>query len=164
MALRPPEMERAVWSLAWPRMSSEGELWEWRERPEVALTLLLLVTTALRLLAPRRMLLVQGEPSLKGGSWLASTVSPASMRYIKPWLSLVPLLHYCALVSLIESFTVMLYAIKNQLKAPKAPYSGHFLPFAGSLWHKGGFHARKESIIGGRRPLCKAWISLSLSW
>merc|ERR1719384_2408176 len=48
LALRPPEMERAVWSLAWPRMSSEGELWEWRERPEVALTLLLLVTTALR--------------------------------------------------------------------------------------------------------------------
>ena len=72
-------MERAVWSLAWPRMSSEGELWEWRERPEVALTLLLLVTTALRWLAPRRMLLVQGEPSLSGGRWLASTVSPASM-------------------------------------------------------------------------------------
>ena len=28
------------------------------------------------------------------------------------------------------------YAIKNQLNATKAPYYGHFLPFAGSLWHK----------------------------
>ena len=28
------------------------------------------------------------------------------------------------------------YAIKNQLKALKAPYWGHFLPFAGYLCHK----------------------------
>ena len=39
-----------------------------------------------------------------------------------------------------EEFIVMLrqlsYAIKNQLKAPKAPYWGHFFLFAGSLWHK----------------------------
>ena len=32
------------------------------------------------------------------------------------------------------------YAIKNQLKTPNAPYKGHFLPFAGSLRYKGGFH------------------------
>ena len=25
---------------------------------------------------------------------------------------------------------------------------GHFLPFTVSLWHKGGFHAQKGSIIG----------------
>ena len=39
------------------------------------------------------------------------------------------------------------YAIKTQLKAPEAPYygfldeiplGGYFLPFAVSLWHKGG--------------------------
>ena len=28
------------------------------------------------------------------------------------------------------------YAIKTQLKAPKAPYMGNFLPFAVSLGHK----------------------------
>ena len=38
-------------------------------------------------------------------------------------------------------------AIKTQLKATKAPYKGHFLPFAASLWHMGGFHGRKGSII-----------------
>ena len=38
------------------------------------------------------------------------------------------------------------YAIKNQLKTPNAPYKGHFLPFAGSLRYKGGFHAGKGSI------------------
>ena len=27
-------------------------------------------------------------------------------------------------------------------------YKGHFWPFAGSLWHKNGFHAGKGSIIG----------------
>ena len=30
----------------------------------------------------------------------------------------------------------LLYAIKTQLKAPKAPYEGNFLPFTVSLWHK----------------------------
>ena len=39
------------------------------------------------------------------------------------------------------------YAIKTQLKSSKTPYKGHFLPFAVSLCHKGGFHARKRSII-----------------
>ena len=28
------------------------------------------------------------------------------------------------------------YTIKTQLKAPKVPYFGHFLPFAVSLWYK----------------------------
>ena len=31
------------------------------------------------------------------------------------------------------------YTIETQLKAPKAPYYGHFLPFAVSLWQMGGF-------------------------
>ena len=40
------------------------------------------------------------------------------------------------------------YAIKNQLKAPKAP-NQHFLPLAVSLWHKDRvFYAGKESLIG----------------
>ena len=47
------------------------------------------------------------------------------------------------------------YAIKNQLKAPKAPYQGlwdessllgAFLPFAGSLWHKD-----KKPLLGRSR-------------
>ena len=66
---------------------------------------------------------------------------------------------YITALSLVESFIVMLrqlsYAIKNQLKAPKAPYEMHFLPFLASLSHKGGFHAQKESIIES-----KAWIYL----
>ena len=37
------------------------------------------------------------------------------------------------------------YTIKTQLKAPKALYKGHILPFTGSLWH---FHALRGSIIG----------------
>ena len=37
----------------------------------------------------------------------------------------------------------LLYAIKNQLKAPKAPYQGHFLHFGGSLWHK----EKKDSLF-----------------
>ena len=41
------------------------------------------------------------------------------------------------------------YAIMNQLRALKATYWGHFLPFAGSLWHKGGFYAPKDTIRGG---------------
>ena len=64
---------------------------------------------------------------------------------------------YITALSLVESFIVMLrqfsYAIKNQLKAPKTPDMGrntligrYFLPFAGSLWHNGGCHARKESM------------------
>ena len=36
------------------------------------------------------------------------------------------------------------YAIKNQLKASKAPLIGAFLAFYRSLWHKGNFHS--ESI------------------
>ena len=32
------------------------------------------------------------------------------------------------------------------------PIGGYFLPFAGSLWHKGGFHARKGPIIGALMP------------
>ena len=40
------------------------------------------------------------------------------------------------------------YAIKNQLKAPKVPYKGHFLPFGVSIRHKVGFYALIESIIG----------------
>ena len=47
------------------------------------------------------------------------------------------------------------YAIKNQFKAPKArdeiPLLGHFLTFAGSLWHKGGFHVRKGSTTGATK-------------
>ena len=40
------------------------------------------------------------------------------------------------------------YAIKNQLKTAKAPYLGHFLPLAVSLWRKSKCaHAQKESII-----------------
>ena len=48
------------------------------------------------------------------------------------------------------------FAMKNQLKAPKAPYQGRFLPFAGSygIMILGGFPAWKESIIG--RALMRA--------
>ena len=35
------------------------------------------------------------------------------------------------------------YAIKIQLKATKVAEKGHFLSFAVSLWHKGGFHIGK---------------------
>ena len=38
-------------------------------------------------------------------------------------------------------------AIKTQLKAPKAPYLGHFLPFAGSLWHKGDSMQRQDLLL-----------------
>ena len=38
------------------------------------------------------------------------------------------------------------YPIKNQLKAPEAPFEGHFLSFTGSFWHKGGFHTRIDPI------------------
>ena len=46
-------------------------------------------------------------------------------------LSLVELLHYCALIGRDLQLS---YAIKNQLKAPKGPNLGHFLPLAGSLF------------------------------
>ena len=36
------------------------------------------------------------------------------------------------------------YAIKNQLKAPKAPYWRHFLPSAGSLWHKDRYNLSRS--------------------
>ena len=42
---------------------------------------------------------------------------------------------------------VLSYAIKTQLKATKGYYYEYFLPFPGSLWHKDGIHARKESMI-----------------
>ena len=66
-------------------------------------------------------------------------------------LSLVKLLYYCALIGReIHIFMVLLrqlsYIIKNQLKAPKAPYQGHFLPFAGSLWHKDRWLPCRERI------------------
>ena len=38
------------------------------------------------------------------------------------------------------------YAIKNQLKAPKAPNYGHLLPLAGSLWHKSAGRATLWTI------------------
>ena len=46
------------------------------------------------------------------------------------------------------------YAIKNQLKAPKGALGrnistslNYFLPFTGSLWHKGAFSAWREHSI-----------------
>ena len=41
---------------------------------------------------------------------------------------------------------------KNQLKAPKAPYTGHFLSSAVSLCHN--FHARKGSLIEQSLDIC----------
>ena len=83
-------------------------------------------------------------------------------------------------LSLVENFIVMLrqlsYAIKNQLKATKAPYKGHFLPFVGSLWHKDrwlpcteriyyreqsldispppGTEAPEDEVVSGPQPCC----------
>ena len=72
-------------------------------------------------------------------------VSTSSHVLCSYWLS-----SYITALSLVENFIVMLrqlsYAIKNQLKAPKAPYYGHFLPFAGSLWHMVRWPSYREKI------------------
>ena len=55
-----------------------------------------------------------------------------SYEVIYPGFSLVELLHYCALIGrdvTIVMLSQLSYAIKNQLKAPKAPYIGEFLAF-----------------------------------
>ena len=41
---------------------------------------------------------------------------------------------------------------KDTVQGTQSPFLGAFLPFAGSLWHKGGFHAWKGSIIGTFMP------------
>ena len=69
--------------------------------------------------------------------------SPALWRY--PALSLVELLHYCALIGWelqsVEIFSWCCYAINNQL-------------LAGSLWHKDSWLPCKERIYySGARPL-----------
>ena len=58
---------------------------------------------------------------------ISGSSSHFGARYIQALLSLVQLLHYCALIGR-ELHTD---AIKNQLKATKA--KAHSLPFAGSL-------------------------------
>ena len=57
-----------------------------------------------------------------------------------------------SLVEIMMLLCQLSYAIKTQLKAPKAPYpyKGHFLSFAVSLWFKADFHVWKEVIIGKR--------------
>ena len=53
-------------------------------------------------------------------------------------LSLVQI-HRDTALSLVEIRVLLCqlsYTIKTQLKAPKVPYFGHFLPFAVSLWYK----------------------------
>ena len=50
--------------------------------------------------------------------------------------------------------TTALLCHKDTAEGNQSPHKGHFLPFAVSLWHKGGFHTRKGSIIDYRRQQC----------
>ena len=68
----------------------------------------------------------------------------------RPLISPYPA-RYCALIGWDHGVATprqLSYAIKTQLKAPKASYEWNFLPFAVSWWHKDSFHAGKGSITG----------------
>ena len=52
------------------------------------------------------------------------------------------------------------HAMKNQLKAPKAPKHGHFLSFAVYLWHKDRWLSWTERIHHRTPSFHKAWIYL----
>ena len=63
---------------------------------------------------------------------------PGGLRYIQASLSLVELLHYCALIG--RELRQLSYAIKNQLKATKTRgFRTKYPPFL-------NFHAEKKSI------------------
>ena len=66
--------------------------------------------------------------------------SPWSPRYIQALLSLVELIHYCALIGREphrdDFFSLWRYASSLMPLKTSSRYPKHFFPFVGSLWHK----------------------------